>query len=419
MNAPAMMREAQTFGGDVAPPNAAPHVKTPHAATISALGDTTLLPRLAPEAARALQRAYAWPRPFALEAGGASYALRWDFNARLAEGAPRRYRFRLGPASGWLLLEPFAERELIGDAADPAVPDAIRCALVADALAPVCNALARLTRHEAVLLAPEHGEAPGETDGIAELRFSVSKVGKAGEVGQNGGGDWRTHGALQFDDARFLALACPADPPPPKLGPHDFDMLTVPLSFCIGTTRLTQQELTGLQHGDIVAIERWKSAGTGLTCHATTRGTPGITLNARVLGATITIEQIQGNAVTAATPTPDQHAAPNGNDANDNGAALPLDALEVTTSFELERRTLTLAQLKALRPGFVLELDQPLNQGVIRILANGTLVGHGHLIAVGNKLGVRVAELAPGATPTQAHGQAHTPTHSTDSRNDG
>lgn len=414
MNAPTMMREAQAVGGD-----AAPHAHTARA-TLSLLGDTTLLPRLAPDAARALRRAYAWPRPFALEAGGAAYALCWDFNARLAEGVPRRYRFRLGPAAGWLLLEPLAERALIGDAADPAVPEAIRCALVADALAPVCNALARLTRHEAVLLAPEHGEMPAETDGVAQLRFSVSKTGRPGEAAQHSGADWHTHGALQFDDARFLALACPADPPPPTLGPHDFDALTLALSFCIGTTRLTQQELKGLQHGDIIAIERWKSAGTGLTCHATTRGTPGIRLNACVLGAAITIEQIQGTAVTSATPTPDQHAqhAAPGDDDNP-AAALPLDSLEVTTSFELERRTLTLAQLKALRPGFVLELDQPLNQGVIRILANGTLVGHGHLIAVGNKLGVRVAELAPGATPTQASAPVSTQAHPTDERNDG
>ncbi|WP_341316713.1 type III secretion system cytoplasmic ring protein SctQ [Paraburkholderia sp. IMGN_8] len=408
MNGPAMMGEAQPFDSDAAPLSASLRAKTPHASSVSALGDSTLLPRLAPEAARALRRAYAWPRPFALEAGGTGYALRWDFNTRLAQGAPRCYRFRLGPASGWLLLEPLAERELIGDAADPAVPDAIRCALVADALAPVCDALARLTRHDAVLLAPEHGEAPSETNGIAELRFSVSKVSP---VSKDGGADWRTHGALQFDDARFLALACPADPPLPSLGAQDFDMLTVPLSFCIGSTRLTQQELDGLWQGDIIAIERWKSAGTGLTCHARTRGSPGITLNARVLGATITIEQIQGNAVTSPTPTPDQYAAPAADDTN--AGALPLDSLEVTTSFELERLTLTLAQLKALRPGFVLELDQPLNQGVIRILANGTLVGHGHLIAVGNKLGVRVAELAPGTAQTPPHA------HTTDERHDG
>jgi type III secretion protein Q len=408
-----MMREAQASGGD-----AAPHAQTASAATLSLLGDTTLLPRLAPQAAHALRRAYAWPRPFALEAGGAAYALRWDFNARLAEGATRRYRFRLGPASGWLLLEPLAERELIGDAADPVVPDAIRCALVADALAAVCNALARLTRHESVLLAPEPGETPVETDDVAQLRFTVSKLGRPGDAGQNKGADWCTHGALQFDDARFLALACPADPPPSTLGPHDFDALMVPLSFSIGTTRLTQQELKGLQHGDIIAIERWKSAGTGLACHARTRGTPGIRLTACVLGAAITIEQIQGTAVTAATPTPDQHAAPG--DEDNPAAALPLDSLEVTTSFELERRTLTLAQLKALRPGFVLELDQPLNQGVIRILANGTLVGHGHLIAVGNKLGVRVAELAPGTTQTAAPvARTTTPANSTDDRSDG
>ena len=79
-------------------------------------------------------------------------------------------------------------------------------------------------------------------------------------------------------------------------------------------------------------------------------------------------------------------------DANTSAASV-IDALEVDACFELEHRTITLAQLKAMQPGFVIELDQPLNQSVIRILVNGLQVGTGHLIAVGNKLGIRVSTL--------------------------
>ncbi|MHA2941322.1 FliM/FliN family flagellar motor switch protein [Ralstonia mannitolilytica] len=60
-----------------------------------------------------------------------------------------------------------------------------------------------------------------------------------------------------------------------------------------------------------------------------------------------------------------------------------LDDIELVTTFELEERRVSLAELRALRPGTVMELSQPLNQAVIRILANGTPVGEGHLIAVG------------------------------------
>lgn len=71
----------------------------------------------------------------------------------------------------------------------------------------------------------------------------------------------------------------------------------------------------------------------------------------------------------------------------------PVDTLEVTTTFELERKTLTLAQIKMLQPGYVIELQQPLNQSVVRIFANGMPVGCGHLVAVGDNLGICMSEL--------------------------
>ena len=359
--------------------------------------DALPLPRLSPPAAQAASRAYAWRRPFEFDAGGARRTVRWDYTARLAAGTPRQYRFRFGPAAGWLLLEPRAERALIGDGADDAVPDVIRCALLADALAPLAATLEEATRQTLSLSAPQAGEPPlpawQDADAVAQ-RSDTAASGVASPlrfVLATPEGDWHAHGALLFDDPRYLALACPAAPPLPTLDAHDFDALPVPLAFRLGSTRLTQRELAGLQCGDIIAIEQWKSVGAGLVCRAATPGARGLVLGARVLGARITIDNIQTREappMNASSPP----GPPSDGDANTSAASV-IDALEVDACFELEHRTITLAQLKAMQPGFVIELDQPLNQSVIRILVNGLQVGAGHLIAVGNKLGIRVSTL--------------------------
>ncbi|MCX4161452.1 MULTISPECIES: type III secretion system cytoplasmic ring protein SctQ [Paraburkholderia] len=354
------------------------------------------LPHLSAPAAQAASRAYAWRRTFEFDAGGARRTLRWDYTAQLAPGAPRRYRFRFGPAAGWLLLEARAEQALIGDAANDAVPDEIRCALLADALAPLTATLEQATRQSISLSVPENAQAPvvhdeNTTPEASAAAHTDSDVSPLRFVCGVPDGSWHAHGALLFDDPRYLMLACPTTPPAPTLEPHDFDALPVPLAFGIGSTLLTQRELAALQHGDIIAIEQWKSAGAGLVCRAATPGTRGLQLNARVLGAKITIDEIQTREVPSMNTSSPPDPASDGSGAP--GAAGVLDALEVHASFELERRTLTLAQLKAMQPGFVIELDQPLNQSVIRILANGMQVGTGHLIAVGNKLGVRISAL--------------------------
>ena len=365
-----------------------------------AAGAALPLPALSPPAAEAASRAYAWRRAFEFECGGECGSecsskrrtVRWDYTARLAPGTPRHYRFRFGPAAGWLLLEPRAERALIGDGADDAVPDVIRCALLADALAPLAAALEQATRQTLTLAAPEPGEAlpataqaSGEpTDDASPLRFVLGVPD----------GTWHAHGALLFDDPRYLMLACPGAPPLPALDARDFDTLPVPLAFRIGSTRLTQREFASLRHGDIIAIEQWKPSGAGLVCRAATPGARGLVLDARVVGARITIDHIQTSEAPSMNASSPPEPPTDGTQGNAGGAHTGvLDALEVDASFELERRTLTLAQLKAMQPGFVIELDQPLNQSVIRILANGMEVGTGHLIAVGNKLGVRVSAL--------------------------
>jgi type III secretion protein Q len=61
-------------------------------------------------------------------------------------------------------------------------------------------------------------------------------------------------------------------------------------------------------------------------------------------------------------------------------------------SFDLGELTLSLAQLRAMQPGQVLELGHPL-AGAVRIRANGALVGDGELVEVDGQLGVAVRTL--------------------------
>jgi type III secretion protein Q len=72
-----------------------------------------------------------------------------------------------------------------------------------------------------------------------------------------------------------------------------------------------------------------------------------------------------------------------------------LDAMEVTLRFEVGNQQVSLGELRNLRAGHVFDLGKPLNRSEVRILAHGNLLGKGHLVAVGDRLGVRVSEFAP------------------------
>ena len=78
-------------------------------------------------------------------------------------------------------------------------------------------------------------------------------------------------------------------------------------------------------------------------------------------------------------------------------AADRLEALDMPLRFEVGELQLTLRELRSLQPGHVFELEQPLNRSTVRIYAHANLIGHGVLVAVGDRLGVRVADIAADA----------------------
>lgn len=383
----------------------------PVLAPVQSIAGAAGLPRISALAAHLLNRAYAWPEPFLFTLARGQYALRWRADTA-SDTLSRVYGFRFGSTQGWLALDPLGERELIGAAASDAVPADVRDALMADALAPVLDALETATRQRVEFdVVPATLKSDDVARALDVLRFRVTRSGA--------GAAWHCDGALRFDDARYLALACPRDPSPPVLANDDFAGLPVTLRFTFGSTLLTVAELSSLALGDIIGIERWQSAGAALSCVATTHD-ERVTLTGRIMGARIVIETIEENIVTPSPPAPAAaaSASPDGaspltsapgsgsspgntnTDANADAAhaASPaltqVDALEMRVTFELGERSIALRELKTMKAGYVIELDEPLNQSAVLIRANGAVVGQGHLIAVGNRLGVRVSRLA-------------------------
>jgi type III secretion protein Q len=349
------------------------------------LGEARSLPRLAAPACAALNRLYdrrALPASFALR--GVAHQLRWHFVAAPSTEGLERYRFRLGPHVGWLALDAPAQAELLQERQAAQLPRELRYVLLADALHPVADALERALRL--------HFEwAPAEQDDPEEAAAQAQLEGAAFFRVESAAGPGQWHGFVQFSDPAVLEKLVPAPAAAAGVATSAaFGGLRIPLAFCIGDSSLSLREVRSIRPGDIVSVERWSSAGAGLVVSARIGGSAGRQLLARAEGSRITVTQWKDPAMNR-----DDLATPA---AEGDAVALPLDrldALEVALRFEVGELTVSLGDLKNIRAGHVFDLTQPLNRCPVRILAHGNVLGKGFLVAVGERLGVRVSEFAP------------------------
>ncbi|WP_415859055.1 type III secretion system cytoplasmic ring protein SctQ [Burkholderia pyrrocinia] len=366
---------------------------SPRAPALSAAGPAAVpldaspyLPRLSAAAARGLSHAYGATAAVPLTLGEHAYEVRWRVDAEPAADA-RAYRFVVGPATGTLWIDSAAEAAWLDDAADPAVPAVIRAALLADLCAPLAATLQAATRQRVELLPPPALQPaspplapPGWRASPAALRFELRRAD----------GAWRCHGALLFDAPDALAVFFAAAPAALADARAAYANLPVPLVFEIGRTELTTAELADVVGGDIIAIERWQAHEQNLLCVARLPAAPAWEITGRPSGNRLTVERIREMPLE---PTRTDTAPVTTHDAPPADAPRTLDGLAVDLRFELPPTSMPLGELSALQPGAVIELQQGINQSVIHLVANGMLIGTGHLIAVGQKLGVRVVTL--------------------------
>jgi len=163
----------------------------------------------------------------------------------------------------------------------------------------------------------------------------------------------------------------------------------VPIRFLVGTTKLSLHEMRSIDAGDIVGIEHWTSGDTGLRVRASFGGALGLVIHGIVDGSLVTVFKLEDKLMT----TTETNNVPH--DIGGVSEELPLDrldALEVALHFELAELPITLGNLKTLKAGYVFDLGQPLNRCSVRILSHGNVLGSGYLVAVGERLGLRVTE---------------------------
>jgi flagellar motor switch protein FliN/FliY len=69
-----------------------------------------------------------------------------------------------------------------------------------------------------------------------------------------------------------------------------------------------------------------------------------------------------------------------------------LQDVDVKLTVEIGSTTLTLRELLALSESSVIELDRAADE-LLDVFVNGTLIGRGEVVTVGDKFGVRMTEL--------------------------
>jgi type III secretion protein Q len=71
-----------------------------------------------------------------------------------------------------------------------------------------------------------------------------------------------------------------------------------------------------------------------------------------------------------------------------------INELQLPISFELDTARVSLSELAVMRPGYMIELDLPLNEIEVRLVCQGQTIGQGQLIAISDRVGVRITRMS-------------------------
>lgn len=374
------------------------------------LGEARALPRLWPGFAQTCRTLAGRPWPVALDGAAATLRLAPVAPAHWSEAVALRLRWH--GHDGELALDATAQAWCLGDEIPPDAPLAWRQILLADRLHGLARALLGSVPEWEPATTPwprdpntlwcSVGADPTwpTSTGHARLRWASAEA-------------WSAFADAVLRHAQKPAAEAPAQPVSrrARLG-----ACPIPLRLELGRTRLDLASLRQIEPGDIVAVDEWRPRGPalGVQLYAGRRGEaqwPAEVRQTRLTVLTATEATMPAPRASGAPST----SAPSPSPATAGPAAvqatrvadatLPieqLEKLEVTLHFDLGGLALKLEALEQVAAGHVLELPQPLNQCELSILCEERLLGKGQLVAVGERLGVRVTEFAVGADAAPA-----------------
>lgn len=173
--------------------------------------------------------------------------------------------------------------------------------------------------------------------------------------------------------------------------PHQLTNVRAVLETCIDEFDISAAELATLHRGSVMRLD-----------NRTLRAQPRVVIP---LGTLQAIGEVRGRQVTIvgfAAPSPvAADSTPGASIMSDSDTAVTPDravdpaSVPVTLRFTVGRTSIPFGALADVAPGFVFELDKPLDDQVITILANDVPVAHGELVTLGDLVGVRISRLLP------------------------
>ncbi|MFM0219064.1 MULTISPECIES: type III secretion system cytoplasmic ring protein SctQ [Paraburkholderia] len=217
--------------------------------------------------------------------------------------------------------------------------------------------------------------------------------------------------------------------------PGVFATLGVPGRIALGARRVSIRALQKLRPGDVLLRAFSRGTVLGLRGHGPLHlraawGTPGLRCMLATValdGALLTLNddpimsdetlQVEGDelpridygdpplddvpheaAIATGTEAPTKSETEEEAEAEAAPFTLtsPLDIgeLDLPVQFEIDTLALPLSQVAALRRGYVIELDTPVTDARIKLVAHGQTIGHGELVSVGEHLGIRITGMA-------------------------
>ena len=151
-------------------------------------------------------------------------------------------------------------------------------------------------------------------------------------------------------------------------------------SLELGRTRLPLSDLERLENGDVVFLDQHVS-GQQLILRVNRQ----LAFLGEASGTQVTIKQrLQAMDEQAEQQTPQ--------DNSQESSSVDLNDLPVDLMFEVGQQQMSAAELQGIQPGYIFELDRPIEQPV-KIRANGKFIGECQLVQIENRLGALVTRL--------------------------
>lgn len=198
-------------------------------------------------------------------------------------------------------------------------------------------------------------------------------------------------GLASFDQTHIRTLTTRPDTTEPR--PHSLANVRAVLNTYIDEFEISAAELATLHGGSVVRLD-----------NRTLRTAPRVVIP---LGTVRAVAEVRGTQVTIvgfAHPIGDSTSGVNimsdfqTPPADSTGSATADRAVDpatlpVTLRFCVGRSSIPFGVLASIASGFVFELDRPLDDQVITILANDIPIAHGELVTLGDLLGVRISRM--------------------------